>query len=97
MIKKRLDEEDCNAGAIFDNLVSEHFPENNKTVELICQASGVQNIQVTIFKPNMERPTSASENEDGIEVCTNYRYMSRKMNKGLKPSKQGTESKAIGN
>jgi len=44
MIVKRLEEEDCNAGAIFDNLTSEHFLEEKPTVEMICQASGLQNI-----------------------------------------------------
>lgn len=44
MVSKRLEEEDCNAGAIFDNLVSEHFPDEKSTVEMVCEASGVQNI-----------------------------------------------------
>lgn len=86
MIVKRIEEEDCNAGAIFDNLVSEHFPEEKATVEMVCEASGVQNIQVTIFKPNMEKMESGDD-EKGIDICTNYRYMRRKNAQGLRPNK----------
>jgi hypothetical protein len=39
MIKERLSEEDCNAGAIFDNLTgSPHFPNIKFVLDAICEA-----------------------------------------------------------
>lgn len=74
MLEKRLEEEDCNAGAIFDNLKSDQWADEKFAVDLICEAVGIQNVQVVIFKPNTERK---DEEEEGLEVCTNYRYMRR--------------------
>jgi len=39
MLRERLAQEDCNAGAIFDCLDSEYWPPQAKyIVELICEA-----------------------------------------------------------
>jgi len=38
MLKERLAQEDCNAGAIFDCLESEYWPDAKFAVELICEA-----------------------------------------------------------
>ena len=39
MLKKRLAEDDCNAGAIFDCLTSEYWPDEKTAIELICDAA----------------------------------------------------------
>jgi len=69
-----MTEDDCNAGAIFDNLKSDLWDTEKYAVELICDAVPVQNIQVMIFQSNLEK---AKETDNGVEVCTNYRYMKR--------------------
>ena len=38
MLRKRLVEEDCNAGVIFDSLTSENWPNEKYAIELICDA-----------------------------------------------------------
>jgi len=38
MIKERLLEEDCNAGAIFDNLESPNYPNLKFVINAICDA-----------------------------------------------------------
>jgi len=38
MLKERLSQEDCNAGAIFDNLESEYWKDSKTAIELICEA-----------------------------------------------------------
>ena len=39
MLSKRLQEDDCNAGAIFDCLTSPHWPDEKFAIELICEAA----------------------------------------------------------
>lgn len=38
MLVKRLQEDDCNAGAVFDNLTCPYWPNQNFAIELICDA-----------------------------------------------------------
>lgn len=38
MLAKRLSEDDCNAGAIFDNLECQYWPDQKFAIELICDA-----------------------------------------------------------
>jgi len=103
MLSKRLEEEDCNAGAIFDNLTSEYWPGDKFGVELICDAAPRQNVQVVLFNFNKEGGhQNAEDGEEGadeeeMEVCTNYRYARRhnpafQTTKEDKPAEQ-TESK----
>ena len=49
MIQKRLQEEDCNAGAMFDCLTSENWPDIKFAIGAIFQACGKQNVQVVLF------------------------------------------------
>ncbi len=44
MLKERLAQEDCNAGAIFDCLKSEYWPDLKFALEVICNAVPRQNI-----------------------------------------------------
>lgn len=39
MVRIRLLEEDCNAGAIFDNLKCQYWPDEKFAIELICEAA----------------------------------------------------------
>ena len=39
MLSKRLQEEDCNAGAIFDNLTCQYWPDEKFAIELVCDAA----------------------------------------------------------
>jgi adenylate kinase family enzyme len=73
MIQERLKEEDCNAGAIFDNLESHHYPNTKFVIDAICEAMPKQNIQMVVFQIQKEEISSHE-----FEVCTNYRYMRRK-------------------
>jgi hypothetical protein len=78
MVKLRLEEDDCNAGAIFDNLTSELWPDEKFAIGFISDAIPNQNIQVLIFNFNKEvYPVAGKEEGDEIEVCTNYRYAMR--------------------
>ena len=78
MIKLRLEEEDCNAGAIFDNLTSELWQDEKFAIGLISDAIPNQSIQVLIFNFNKEvHPVAGKEDGEEIEVCTNYRYAIR--------------------
>lgn len=78
MVKLRLDEEDCNAGAIFDNLTSDLWVDEKFAIGFISDAVPNQNIQVLIFNFNKEvHPIPGKEEGDEIEVCTNYRYALR--------------------
>lgn len=38
MLAKRMQEDDCNAGAIFDNLTCQYWPDEKFGIELICDA-----------------------------------------------------------
>lgn len=78
MVKLRLDEEDCNAGAIFDNLTSDLWTDEKFAIGFISDAIPNQNIQVLVFNFNKEvHPVPGKEEGEEIEVCTNYRYAMR--------------------
>ena len=55
MLAKRLKEDDCNAGAIFDNLTSEFWPDEKFAIELICETVPKQKVQVVLFNFNKEK------------------------------------------
>lgn len=38
MLNKRLEEEDCNAGAIYDCLTCEYWEDEKAAIEIICEA-----------------------------------------------------------
>jgi hypothetical protein len=70
MISKRLEEEDCNAGAIYDNLKSTYWEDEKAAIELICESQPEQNVQMVLFNFQQERqgdPLSA-EDEDKAET-----------------------------
>ena len=84
MLSKRLQEDDCNAGAIFDSLGSEYWPDEKFGIELICDAVPEQNVEVVVFTFNKEKLSSddsqyaaADDQANETEVCTNYRYARR--------------------
>lgn len=80
MLSKRLQEDDCNAGAIFDNLTCQYWPDQKFAIELICDAVPKQNVEVVVFNFNKEPMVEADESGDAeatTEVCTNYRYARR--------------------
>lgn len=79
MLKKRLSEEDCNAGAIFDCLTSQYWPDDKFAIQLICDAVPEQKVEVVVFTFNKESMANenASGEADEAEVCTNYRYSRR--------------------
>lgn len=78
MVKLRLQEDDCNAGAIFDNLTSELWPDEKFAISFISEAIPNQNIQVLLFNFKKEvHPVPGKEEGDELEVCTNYRYAMR--------------------
>ena len=78
MVKLRLEEEDCNAGAIFDNLTSELWPDEKFAIGFISDAIPNQSIQVLIFNFNKEVfPVPGKDEGEEVEVCTNYRYAIR--------------------
>mgnify|MGYP000890453188 CR=1 FL=1 len=54
MVKLRLEEEDCNAGAIFDNLTSDLWSDEKFAIGFISEAIPNQSIQVLIFNFNKE-------------------------------------------
>ena len=74
MLTKRLEEEDCNAGAIYDNLKSEYIEHGNGgywedekfAIELICETCPEQNVQMVLFNFQTERqgdPLTPEEEE----------------------------------
>ena len=85
MVAKRLSEEDCNAGAIFDNLECQYWKDQKDAIELICDAMPQQNVEVVLFNfnreqvqdPDMSARSAQTENDGMTEVCTNYRYSKR--------------------
>jgi len=85
MLAKRLQEDDCNAGAIFDAIASEYWPDEKFGIELICDAVPEQNVEVVVFTFNKEKLTDDEQNAsqddadqaETTEVCTNYRYARR--------------------
>lgn len=68
MIQQRMKEEDCNAGAIFDNLESSYWPTLKFALESICEALPTQNIQVILLQIPKETgevpPTDIEESKD---------------------------------
>jgi len=78
MIQLRVQEEDCNAGVIFDNLTSENWPDEKYAIQLISDSVPLQNVQVIMFNFKKEESTHGKEPVPvEMEVCTNYRYALR--------------------
>lgn len=82
MLAKRLAEDDCNAGAIFDCLESQYWSDQKFAISLICDAVPEQQVEVVLFNfntENMSNDDNAAEDAsaDVTEVCTNYRYSRR--------------------
>lgn len=66
MLNKRLEEEDCNAGAIYDCLASEYWEDEKAAIEIICETQPEQNIQMVLFNFQTERqgePLTPEEEE----------------------------------
>lgn len=55
MLTKRLEEEDCNAGAIYDNLKSEYWADEKAAIELVCETCPNQSVQMVLFNFQTER------------------------------------------
>lgn len=78
MIQLRVEEEDCNAGVIFDNLTSEYWADEKYAIGVISEAIPVQNVQVLMFNFKQEEYVDeASGEKQEVEVCTNIRYAQR--------------------
>ena len=85
MLAKRLSEDDCNAGAIFDSLESQYWPDQKFAIALICDSVPEQQVEVVLFNFNKENMTmddstdnaAADDTANLTEVCTNYRYARR--------------------
>jgi polyhydroxyalkanoate synthesis regulator phasin len=54
MVALRVQEEDCNAGSIFDCLTSENWPDEKFAISFISDAIPIQHIQVVMFNFNKE-------------------------------------------
>lgn len=78
MLKERLSQEDCNAGAIFDCLESEYWVDSKFALELITNAVPQQNLQVMLLRFQKDL-AGAEGDEEAPEVCTNYRFARRKL------------------
>jgi adenylate kinase family enzyme len=76
MLKERLQQEDCNAGAIFDDLHCENWPDEKFAIEFITEANPLNNVQVIMFK--FQKEQVGETEEDTVDVCTNYRYIKRR-------------------
>jgi len=72
----RMQEEDCNAGIIFDCLQSEYWQDEKFAIQLISDALPIQNVRVVVFSFNQEEDSVKDEKVE-MEVCTNYRYAQR--------------------
>jgi hypothetical protein len=84
MLTKRLEEEDCNAGVIYDNLKGEFWADERAAIDLICETCPQQNIQMVLFNHHTEALESGEDQEDPaaekgeqVDVCVNYRYARR--------------------
>lgn len=77
MVELRVESEDCNAGAIFDSLSSEHWPDEKFAVRCISEALPSQNMQVLLFTFNKEVQQGKDNQPVELDVCTNYRYSRR--------------------
>lgn len=60
MLKLRLKEEDCNVGAIFDNLKHEYWADEKFTIDLIAEAVEEQMLQLVLFTFKKESLESES-------------------------------------
>ena len=76
MVQARVSEEDCNAGAIFDNLTSEAWTDEKFAVSFISDAVPKQNVQILMFNFKKEECTIGDQTHE-MEVCTNMRYAQR--------------------
>jgi hypothetical protein len=54
MVALRVQEEDCNAGSIFDCLTSENWPDEKFAISFISDAIPTQHVQVVMFNFNKE-------------------------------------------
>jgi hydrocephalus-inducing protein len=81
MIQLRVQEEDCNAGVIFDCLTSENWTDENFAIGLISEAVPIQNVQLLMFNFKHEEFAWGDEETREVEVCTNIRYAQRHDNK----------------
>ena len=90
MLKERLAQEDCNAGAIFDCLESEqkYWPDAKYAIELIADTVPTQNLQLYLLK--FQKQATEAEGEETLEVCTNYRF-ARRHQAGAPPGKKKEE------
>ena len=70
LIRERTDHEDCNAGIVFDNLLSENWKDEKDIINAICDALEEENVHLLLIALN--------KGEDGLEYCENYRYQMRK-------------------
>lgn len=77
MIQLRVQEEDCNAGVIFDNLTSENWTDEKFAISMISDAVPLQNVQVLMFNFKHEQVQDKDDQTIDLEVCTNYRFAQR--------------------
>lgn len=77
MIELRVEQEDCNAGAIFDSLTSEHWTDEKFAISCISEALPRQNVQVLLFNFHKETQMAKDNTPIELDVCTNYRYSRR--------------------
>lgn len=78
MLKMRVSEEECNAGVIFEGLTSENWPDEKFAIELICDTIPTENVQLVMFRPQvMKQESEEGQDEEEMEVCTNFRYVRR--------------------
>jgi hypothetical protein len=70
MIVERTEHEGCNAGMIFDNLLSENWKDEKEIISIISDALSEENVQLVIINLNKD--------EDGLDYCDNYKYLMRK-------------------
>ncbi len=61
MIQQRTQEEDCNAGVIFDHLESPYWPSMKFAIEAICDGLAKQNVQVLLFNFPKEGQAAVEE------------------------------------
>lgn len=79
IIRERLAQEDCNAGAIFDCIKSELFGDDKEVIERICEAVPTQNVQLLLLKFQKELETEKDGEGEPLQVCTNYRMARRRL------------------
>ncbi len=71
MIQARVQEEDCNAGVIFDNLEAPQWSTSKEVIGYICEALPTQNVKLLVFnfskaaeEPVAEQPVPPAEGEE---------------------------------